>query len=256
MNKYDEKRFHEYLNLEKSIFELTVVVIENHIDTPCLYPWFKVQRKVVGYFTSMQEAQKALNDFDATGEDTEDKTLGRGDIFCFYIRELPLDIAGDVDFEPEYRRLTFTAKKKPICDGFSLCMAKKDGNLGLKVYSDVVGHRFKVGDIVFLLKGDEVMIAIVSKSAFTEDNNKRDNWDEKNYKSIWHWDYDGCMAYEPCYAVLFGSGVDFHDHPSGIDLFPSPIKVPVLIEKLLKRDLELALEAEKEEGKENQNNKL
>lgn len=242
----DEKLIDKYLCLERTIFELTAVFLEEEIKTPCLYPWFKVRRSVIGYFTSMEFAEKTLEASDESGASSEELTvISRGDVLFYYIRELPLGVRGDIGFEPEYRRRTYTRKKMLVSDGFALCMAQKDGNLGHEVYSDVVGRRFKVGDIVFWLRGDEAMIAIVSKSPYGESNDNLRSWDENEYEPIWNFGYEWCSPYESQYTILFGSGLDYHEHPSAIDLYPSPINVPVPIEKLLRRDLELVLESEK-----------
>lgn len=189
----DEKLIDKYLYLERTIFELTAVLLEDEIKTPCFYPWFKVRRLVIGYFSSIDLAEKALEAFDGSDASSEEQTvISCGDVLFYYIRELPLGVRGNIGFEPEYRRRTYTRKKRLVSDGFALCMAQKDGNLGREVYSDVVGRRFKVGDIVFWLRGDEVMIAIVSKSPYGESNDHLQSWDENEYEFIWNFGYEWC----------------------------------------------------------------
>ncbi len=244
---FHKDKVERYLHIDKTFFELRVVSFKERIRTPCGYPWFKVRRQILGFFDTFENAEKAMQSFDG---------LHPKDIFCFYIRELPLDIQSDDD---EYRMRTYMPDKTLVVDAYSVCMSERDGDLGTDIDRETKGYRFKVGDIVYWLCDDEVKLAIISIAAFPEektvaeieeDSEKKDEeertvYDIDNYldgKDNLCFDDDGCgCCGYASYAALFGED-GIHDHPRSIDVFPVTKKIPNPMQVMLRKNLEEILE--------------
>lgn len=238
------KRMQKLLLLEVTIFELSAVVYVRKKENPCNFPWYKVNKEVLGYFNSLELAEKSLR---------AENRFNAEDVFCYFIRELAADI---VDFGWPYRQITYTANKEKFVEVFNYGMAKKDGELGDDALGEIFGNKLKIGDLVYCLQGeDEVSLGIVSLIPYDEEEPEAD--DESSIDEslddgdefLWD-DEDEGIDYRPSYTVLFGTGVCSHDHIQAVNVLPAPKSLPLPVSEMLREDLRIVQEFDKHYGQE------
>ena len=204
---------------EKSIFKLTHITY--HEDKPPRYPVFKVNRTGQGYFSSLEKAEQKMKETIAG-----DNYVELQQFFGFQIEEYPLDI--DCYYSTKSRR-------SYLPDGSlwaeNLLSEIPDEN-GLEAFlgRPVEKIRFKIGDLVEVLRWDTVTLEIVGNLPMTPDEVQR-----MYERSLKENPDDHFIPLDYCddsYYTLDQYGE--HSHPNTVKMFPVRLKVSKkLKEKLL-----------------------
>ena len=203
----------------KSIFKLTQ--IEYDTDKPPRYPSFKVCNVSAGYFSSLDKAEKIIKKIVTGGNYVEPQQL-----FGFQIEEYPLD--SDCYYAAKSRR-------SYLPDGSlwseNLLSEIPDEN-GLEAFlgRPVEKIRFKIGDLVEVLRWDTVTLEIVGNLPMTPDEVRRMH--EQSLKQYPDRQFLPLDYSDDSYYTLDQSGE--HSHPHAVTMFPVRLKVSKkLKEKLL-----------------------
>lgn len=143
----------------QSVFSLIEIDIpDDPADMLSMYPEFRISRCCKGIFTSLSNAEEAMQGCVRENEPN---------IYCFKIFELPLDRLSDLG-SPDYPnsiRTRLYGQKGEMLDS-TLCSSLTE-DLGTE-YGHYLGKpksqlRFKKGDIVEVIEADTVHLAIVSR---------------------------------------------------------------------------------------------
>ena len=203
----------------KSIFKLTHITYRE--EKPPRYPVFKVSRVTQGYFSSLEKAEQKMKQFAAGEGGWEPHQL-----FGFQIEEYLLDI--DCYYSAKSRR-------SYLPDGSlwaeNLLSEIPDEN-GLESFLGRPAEkiRFKIGDLVEVLRWDTVTLEIVGNLPMTPDEVRR--MYERSLKENPDDQFIPLDYCDDSYYTLDQSGG--HSHPHAVTMFPVRMKVSKkLKEKLL-----------------------
>lgn len=138
-----------------SLFETDI--LDDPEEMPSMYPEFRISRCCKGLFSTLSNAEAAIQSFIQEKE---------SEIYCFKIYELPLDTLsnlGSLDFPDCIREYLYDSKGEML--EHTVCSSLND-DLGTE-YGYYLGKpkselRFKKGDIVEVIGADTVSLAIVS----------------------------------------------------------------------------------------------
>lgn len=183
------------------------------------YPRFKVYRRVIGYCDTLEAAESLMRQAISQSDDIDD-------IYCFHINEHLVNVY-----------------EHGCSDGISGRLYSHDGNLIDRTWLDSScsgeqlclkfrgrpksSIRFKAGDIVEVLKGDEVHLAIATHSPV--DIEWCRNLRNRIAKRLSN---DGCVPVEidereyildDCddqAAVIDGPGYEYHEHIPTLNIMP------------------------------------
>lgn len=202
-----------------NFFELTAVSYVSHSR----YPTRRLNNIQCGYFSDLNEAENGLRAIIKTNQmEVEER---RAQIMCFYIREFFLDQC------PKFWQGSLRSCRSYYGDGsFNTEVAVNDFNGELIPYlgRKVVDIKFKIGDIVECVEGDEFSrLGIVAALPWTVDEVL--TFDEKMRSHVLDYSDD-------CYMVYFLGSGDTHSHPLSCNVFTPVRKVSLnLIEELQKK---------------------
>lgn len=136
---------------------IEIDIIDDPDETLSVYPEFRISRCCKGLFSSISEAEVALQSCVGNNESA---------IYCFKIHELPLDCPSDfgsLDYPDCIREYLYSPKGEML--EHTTCSSLND-DIGTK-YGHYLGKpksqlRFKKGDIVEIIGVDTVHLAIAS----------------------------------------------------------------------------------------------
>ncbi|GEM_PF-2574282 len=227
-------------NVETFFEVIKIVIAPLKNGKRCHYPNFKVYRQLVSVTHTLNEAENLMMEIISDDRDY------RKEIYCFHIKEYPFgEIVNDA-----------------FCgNGMSLRLYDADGRFMDKTYCSalqadwdteygrfrgrpVETRRFKAGDIVEVLDGDEVRLAVATcngalsieecwKRWFgcSREELQAEGWrgmgqgmsdeefeDFKMSHSIWD-------ASDDQIPVIDGSGYEYHEHIQTLDIMPLRFKL-------------------------------
>ena len=174
------------------------------------YPLFKVNECTLGYYSTLDNVEQALKRHLIELKEWEDKKY----IFGFFIFEYELD-----RLETTYSYCK--SKRSYLSDGTLLdeCLISEYGDVGNleKFYGRPAEKiRFKVGDIVEVLQGDEVSLEIIHRNPpILSDKCVGDSVDD-------------------CYFTIQHTHKDDHSHPECVYVFPCRFPVSEELQEKLK----------------------
>lgn len=197
------------------------VFVVTEIDMCCLpdrrrsyYPKFDVYRNIVGYSCSLEGAEALMH---KAIESTEDVS----EIYCFHIVEHFLDHQE----EDEVSWRLYSNRGELIDHSWhEACLTRHSSVFRGRPKSSI---RFKAGDIVEVLNGNEVRLAVATQSPIDiewcwEYRNRclmhlAGNIEGKDIESEWYYGLDGS---DDQAAVIDGPGYECHDHISSLNIMP------------------------------------
>lgn len=230
----------EHLALNPPRSQAATVFVVSEIDLGFLpdgrrnyYPKFDVYRHLVGYSCSLPGAEALMREAIAKAGDVDD-------IYCFHIVEHFLDY-----MERDNVSWRLYSKHGEMID-HSWHEARLKGDLPSVFRGRPESSlRFKAGDIVEVLQGNQVRLAVATHSPTTIE---------------WCWEYrkrcaarfagDNTAADE-CYnlesgddqmSVIDGPGYEYHDHISLMNIMPLRFPIPSRLRKRFEGYWQVCLE--------------
>ncbi len=207
------------------------------------YPQYTVSQDLSAFCTSLEIAEGKLREMIA--ENNECKKPLRSSIFCFYISEFAVDY-------PIYERNSDFAKSVRVYDANgnlierTLCVGYWHPAPTLLEETYFMGRnaentRFKKGDIVEVLHGEQVRLAIVVSQPLTEEfcrnyNNRINSHStDEDEEPIFYTDTYDIDSSEDTYIVIDGPDYSCHSHVDSMRLFAPHYTVPSTIRERLLR---------------------
>lgn len=201
------------------------------------YPRFKVERYGVGYFHTLEDAEKRIAELVA-----KDK---KHTVTCGYSCEYYGFMIMEIPFDWELINCDYYAQRTRtyLEDGSFLCETKVS-NLGYEKTSGELepfkGRAeeecpFKVGDLVEVFHGEDVTLEIVCSLPASPAKVEQMYNNVLAQRRCWSIDYS-----DDCYVTLNGDEgyMENHSHPFTIQLFPARRKVSAKLRERLVRGLE------------------
>ncbi len=199
------------------------------------YPQYKVRTYSRAFATTLEEAERLMHQDILYRKKIKETDDWMQEVFCYYISEKPLDI---MHFKGEYLSQRMYDAEGSLIDK-SFC------GTGFRTYSpnicdiseydrnkDETFHgrpeeliRFHKGDIVEVLRGHEVKLAIVVGTPLTTEWiwKKRQEIEEKLGSEVMPYEYD---TSDDSYTVIDGPGYEYHDHVSAMQVFAPHHPIP------------------------------
>lgn len=201
------------------------------------YPCFKVERTCVGYFHTLEEAEKRITELVAEDNKSASTCGYNREYYGFMVMEIPFD--WELISSKYYSQRTRTYLE----DGSFLCETKVS-NIGYKTNSgDLEPFKgraeeecpFKVGDLVEVFHGEDVTLEIVCSLPASPAKVEQMYNNVLAQRRCWVLDYS-----DDCYVTLDGDEgyMENHSHPATIQLFPARRKVSAKLRERLVRGLE------------------
>lgn len=224
-----------------AIFLLEVIETEETEDNqPSPYPIYKVRTYSRAFATTLEEAERLMHQDILYRKKIKESDDWMQEVFCYYISDKPLDM---MHFKDEYLSQRMYDAEGSLIDK-SLC------STGFRTYSpnicnmseydrneDETFHgrseeqiRFHKGDIVEVLRGNEVKLAIVVGTPLTTEWiwKKRQEIEEKLGSEVMPYEYD---TSDDSYTVIDGPGYEYHDHVSAMQVFAPHHPIPTDIQQ-------------------------
>ena len=224
-----------------AIFQLEVIETGDLEDGKVsLYPMYKVNTYSRAYAMTLEDAERLmLQDILYRKKHKETDDWMR-DVFCYYIPEKPL---GFMLSKGEYL-------SQRVYDAEGRCIDKSLCSTGFGTYSPNICNqpeydrhndetfygrseeqiRFHKGDIVEVLRGHEVRLAVVVGTPPTTEwiSKKRKEIQDSIGAEVMPFEFD-CS--DDSYTVIDGPGYEYHDHVSAIQVFAPHYPVPTDIQQ-------------------------
>ncbi len=223
------------------------------------YPKYTVSQDLSAFCTSLEVAEGKLREMIA--ENNECKKALRRNIFCFYISEFAVDYPiyeKNSDFAKSVR--VYNAKgnliERTLCVGYwhpAPTPLEETYFWG----RNAENTRFEKGEIVEVLHGEEVRLAIVVSQPLTEefcrnyDNRIKSHIVDEDEEPLFHTDTYDIDSSEDTYIVIDGPDYSYHSHVDSIRLFSPHYTVPSTIRERLLRNYERVMkeiDATKQDG--------
>lgn len=209
------------------------------------YPSFKVYRRVIGYSDSLDGAEKLMRKAITHAYDKDE-------IYCFHINEHLLDVCEDEC--PEGISWRLYNHEGNLIDQTWFESRTTDNQLSLKYRGrPKTSVRFKAGDIVEVLQGNEVRLAVATHSPIDiewcwrlrnriatrmeKEGSITDEMIEENY----YLDDSDDQA-----AVIDGPGYEYHHHIPTLNIMPLRFPLSSRLRKRFEEYWATCLKQEKE----------
>lgn len=233
-----------------AIFQLEVIETDELEEGQhSRYPKYKVSTYSVAYATTLEEAERLMWQDRHYRQKQKEIDDWMHDVFCYYISEKPL---GMMYFKGEYlSQRMYDAKgsfiDKSCCStGFGIY---NPNICGMSEYNRNVDEtfcgrserqiRFRKGDIVEVLRGHEVRLAIVVGTPPTTEWiwEKRKEIQDRMRSEVMPYEFDES---DDSYTVIDGPGYEYHDHVSSMQVFTPHYPISADIQKKFKCFLQFA----------------
>lgn len=244
LSSYEEFRLlaeHPRNRNAPAIFLLEVIETEETEDNqPSPYPMYKVRTYSRAFATTLEEAERLMHQDILYRKKIKESDDWMQEVFCYYISEKPLDM---MHFKGEYlSQRMYDAEgslidKSLCCTGFktyspNICnMSEYDRNENETFHGRPEEQiRFHKGDIVEILRGNEVKLAIVVGTPLTTEWiwKKRQELQEKLGSEVMPYEFD---TSDDSYTVVDGPGYEYHDHVSAMQVFAPHSPIPTDIQQ-------------------------
>lgn len=207
-------------NLEGNwIYRLTRTIMCNPEENGI--PKFDVYEDLPICFLSFQEAENRIKDMASNGECEE-----RDQTYCFHVTQYPLGCPAECGaqwlYDHEGNLIDYIITSW-TGDALSTTFFGRPENR----------HRFKCGDIVEVMNGDEVKLALLLE------NPPSIEWCWNLYQRCLNDEEDGPMPYfldasDDCCYLIDGPGHEYHSHVSPMLIMPLHRPIPEAVEKEMK----------------------
>ncbi len=204
---------------EETIFEVTEYDVDSlpeHRRQP--YPKFDVSESRVGFARSLQEAETLIRK--AIDQAKEYET----EIYCFHVREFPIGeiLNGYFGVSARLYDSNGSCIDQTYCSDLMRDHGTEYGHFRGRVEA---AQRFKPGDIVEVLYGDKVALAVAVGSVFTPE------WCWERMKNSKIKDYYIWDDSDDQVTVIDGPGYDWHEHVSPLLMMHPRYPIPARIRK-------------------------
>lgn len=219
-----------------AIFLLEVIETEDLEDGKLShYPKYKVSTYSLAYAKTLEDAERLMFQdilYRKRQKETDDWMR---DVFCYYISEKPLGIMlsnGEYLSQRMYDAEGSLIDKSLCCTGFgtynpSICnQPEYDRHNDETFYGRSEEQiRFHKGDIVEVLRGHEVRLAVVVGTPPTTEwiSKKRKEIQDRMGSKVMPFDFD---SFDDSYTAIDGPGYDYHEHVSTMQVFAPHYSIP------------------------------
>lgn len=205
-----------------------------------LYPKYMVNDYASGFATTLAEAE-AMVRRDVAWWKAQEYRVG---VYCYFITEKPIgmmaydgETLSERAYDAEGRLINRTFCSSSFCyctDNDKPAEMQRDEMFRGRPEEEIRFHR---GDIVEVLSGNEVNLAIVVGTPLTTEFVWQKNQSDADKRGLDEIVYDES---DDSYTVIDGPGFEYHRHVSAMRVFAPYFHIPVRIERRFKGYLEKA----------------
>lgn len=209
-----------------TIFELVHIYLKSN-----RFPHRKTRRNTLGYFSSLEKAEEFMLHNVKNNREKED--------YGFFITEIFLNPCLGVSDTPKHY-YSYNANGE-LND--EQVLGDEKGELLPFYYRPKEKIRFKKGDIVEEVCGDEVVLGIVAWLPTDEEEfeRKKIRWqrlrEENSLYDIVIQNGTTMDSTDDCYGIFWLGKGDTHSHVMAVDLFPPSRPVPGIFQQRLRKKL-------------------
>lgn len=227
-----------------AIFLLEVIETEE-VEEGLLsyYPQYKVRTYSLAYATKLEDAERLMRQDILYRKKQKEMDDWMRDVFCYYISEKPLGIMlskGEYLSQRMYDAEGRSIDKSLCCTGFgtycpNICnLSEYDRHDDETFYGRTEEQiRFHKGDIVEVMRGHDVRLAVVVGTPPTEEwiSKKLKEIQDRMRSEVMPFDFD---ISDDSYTVIDGPGYDYHEHVPTMQVFAPHYPIPYDIQEKYK----------------------